>query len=146
MTRFPRHAAVVLAAAALAVSVTACNPPTDKAKPDGKTEAAAKGDAGPQIAGLPTEKDKVSYMIGMQMAKSLEPVKDEVDVDVDRQGDQVVAGRRKDADGREAGAADRRSLRPEDAGQADRQDDGGREDRTSLTARSSSPKTPRSRA
>jgi FKBP-type peptidyl-prolyl cis-trans isomerase FkpA len=82
MIRFPRHASVVLAAAALAVSVTACNPPTDKAKSEGKTEEAAKGDAGPQIAGLPTEKDKVSYMIGMQMGKSLEQVKDEVDVDV----------------------------------------------------------------
>jgi FKBP-type peptidyl-prolyl cis-trans isomerase FkpA len=82
MTRFPRHASVVLAAAALAVSVTACNPPTDKAKSEGKTEEAAKGDAGPQIAGLPSEKDKVSYMIGMQMGKSLEQVKDEVDVDV----------------------------------------------------------------
>ena len=57
MTRFPRHASVVLAAAALAVSVTACNPPTDKAKSEGKTEEAAKGDAGPQIAGLPTESE-----------------------------------------------------------------------------------------
>ena len=81
MTRFPRHAAVALAVATLAVSVTACNPPADKAKPADKAEA-AKGDEGPQIAGLPTEKEKVSYMIGMQMAKSLEPVKEEVDVDM----------------------------------------------------------------
>ncbi|MFC5578170.1 FKBP-type peptidyl-prolyl cis-trans isomerase N-terminal domain-containing protein [Lysobacter niabensis] len=81
MTRFSRHASVALAAAALAVTVTACNPPADKAKSDTKTEEAAKG-SGPQIAGLPTEKDKVSYMIGMQMGKSLEQVKDEVDVDV----------------------------------------------------------------
>ena len=81
MTRFPRHAAVALAVATLAVSITACNPPADKAKSDAKTEEAAKA-SGPQIAGLPTEKDKVSYMIGMQMGKSLEQVKDEVDVDV----------------------------------------------------------------
>lgn len=81
MTRFPRRASVALAMAALAVSVAACNPPTDK-KPEGKTEEAAKTDEGPQIAGLPTEKDKVSYMIGMQMGRSLEQVKDEVDVDV----------------------------------------------------------------
>ena len=81
MTRFPRRAALALALATLAVSVTACNPPADKAKPAEKADA-AKGDEGPQIAGLPTEKDKVSYMIGMQMAKSLQPVKDEVDVDM----------------------------------------------------------------
>ena len=31
MTRFPRHAALALALATLAVSVTACNPPADKA-------------------------------------------------------------------------------------------------------------------
>ncbi|MDR7098760.1 FKBP-type peptidyl-prolyl cis-trans isomerase [Lysobacter niabensis] len=81
MTRFNRHVSVALAAAALAVTVTACNPPADKAKSDVKTEESAK-DSGPQIAGLPTEKDKVSYMIGMQMGKSLEQVKDEVDVEV----------------------------------------------------------------
>jgi FKBP-type peptidyl-prolyl cis-trans isomerase FkpA/FKBP-type peptidyl-prolyl cis-trans isomerase FklB len=77
MTRFPRRAAVALAMATLAVSISACNPPTDK--PAAKTAA---DDTGPKIAGLPTEKEKVSYMIGMQMAKSLDPVKDEVDVDV----------------------------------------------------------------
>lgn len=81
MTRLSRHVSVALAAAALAATVTACNPPADKAKTDARTEETAK-DSGPQIAGLPTEKDKVSYMIGMQMGKSLEQVKDEVDVDV----------------------------------------------------------------
>jgi FKBP-type peptidyl-prolyl cis-trans isomerase FkpA len=82
MSFSPRHAAVALAMAALTISITACNPPTDKAKSEGKTEEAGKGDEGPKIAGLPTEKDKVSYMIGMQMGRSLEQVKDEVDVDV----------------------------------------------------------------
>ncbi|HEV8695924.1 MAG TPA: FKBP-type peptidyl-prolyl cis-trans isomerase [Lysobacter sp.] len=82
MSFSPRQAAVALAMAALTLSVTACNPPADKAKSEGKTEEAAKGEEGPKIAGLPTEKDKVSYMIGMQMGKSLEQVKDEVDVDV----------------------------------------------------------------
>ncbi|GAB3095181.1 FKBP-type peptidyl-prolyl cis-trans isomerase [Lysobacter terrae] len=76
-----RHVSVALAAAALAVTVTACNPPADKAKTDAKAEAGDK-DFGGQIAGLPSKKDKVSYMIGMQMGKSLEQVKDEVDVDV----------------------------------------------------------------
>lgn len=80
MTRFPRRAAIALAVAAMAVSISACNPPTDKAA-DKKAEE-SQGEAGPKIAGLPTEKDRVSYMIGLQMAKSLEQVKDEVDVDV----------------------------------------------------------------
>lgn len=80
MTRFPRRAAIALAVAAMAVTVAACNPPTDKAA-DQKTEE-SPGEAGPKIAGLPTEKDRVSYMIGLQMARSLEQVKDEVDVDV----------------------------------------------------------------
>lgn len=83
MTRISRHAAVALSAAALAFLAAGCNPAdkakTDAAKPEASTDAK---DEGPQIAGLPTEKDKVSYMIGLQMAKSLEPAKDEVDVDV----------------------------------------------------------------
>ncbi|WP_332687257.1 FKBP-type peptidyl-prolyl cis-trans isomerase [Devosia sp.] len=84
MTRISRHAAVALSAAALVLLAAGCNP-ADKAKTDAaKPEASAdaKTDEGPQIAGLPTEKDKVSYMIGLQMAKSLEPAKDEIDVDV----------------------------------------------------------------
>ena len=36
MTRFARHASVALAAATLAVTVTACNPPADKAKQEAK--------------------------------------------------------------------------------------------------------------
>ena len=83
MTRLSRRASVAFAVAALAVTATACKPPADAAKTDAKAETAeASKDTGPQIAGLPTEKDKVSYMIGMQMGKSLEQVKDEVDVDV----------------------------------------------------------------
>lgn len=80
MTLSPSRAAVALAIAALAVSLTACNPPSEKAGAD-QAEATA-GEESPKIAGLPTEKDQVSYMIGLQMAKSLEPVKDEIDVDV----------------------------------------------------------------
>ena len=72
----------ILAVALLAALAAAgCNktekPAADAAK---KTDAtAAKGE---QIAGLPTEKDQVSYMIGMQMAKSLELAKDDIDLDV----------------------------------------------------------------
>ncbi|MFC5569205.1 FKBP-type peptidyl-prolyl cis-trans isomerase [Lysobacter yangpyeongensis] len=80
MTRFNRRASAVLAAAALAVTVAACNKPADKPAADSKAEQGAQ-DFGPKIAGLPTKKDKVSYMIGMQMGKSLEQVKDEIDVE-----------------------------------------------------------------
>jgi FKBP-type peptidyl-prolyl cis-trans isomerase len=77
MTLKPRSMTAVLLLAA--VFAAGCNktdkPAADTAK---KTDATTKGE---QIAGLPTEKDQVSYMIGMQMAKSLEPVKDDVDVD-----------------------------------------------------------------
>ena len=59
--------------------MTHASPPIAIADADVK---GAADDTGPKIAGLPTEKEKVSYMIGMQMAKSLDPVKDEVDVDV----------------------------------------------------------------
>ncbi|MFC7301936.1 FKBP-type peptidyl-prolyl cis-trans isomerase [Cognatiluteimonas weifangensis] len=76
--RFPLTA---LALAALALAATGCNKPGDKtAKPE---TAAATGDqATAAIPGLATEKDQVSYMIGMAMAKQWEPIKDEIDVDV----------------------------------------------------------------
>lgn len=68
-------AVLLLAALAAAGCNKADKPAADQAK---KTDAAPSGD---QIAGLPTEKDQVSYMVGMAMAKQLEPMKDEVDVD-----------------------------------------------------------------
>ena len=46
-------------------------------------------------------------MIGMAMAKQLDLAKDEVDVDVHRQGDQDVARRPEDAADRPAGGGDR---------------------------------------
>ena len=71
-------AVLLLAALAAAGCNKADKPAADEAA--NKTDAAAaKGD---EIAGLPTEKDQASYMIGMQMAKSLEPAKDDIDVDV----------------------------------------------------------------
>jgi FKBP-type peptidyl-prolyl cis-trans isomerase FkpA/FKBP-type peptidyl-prolyl cis-trans isomerase FklB len=68
-------AVLLLAALAAAGCNKADKPAADQAK---KADAAASGD---QIAGLPTEKEQVSYMIGMAMAKQLEPMNDEVDVD-----------------------------------------------------------------
>ncbi|MEO6264838.1 MAG: FKBP-type peptidyl-prolyl cis-trans isomerase [Luteimonas sp.] len=70
----------ILASASLAVLVAGCKP-GDKADTD-KLAAATDNAAGKAIPGLATEKEQVSYMIGMAMAKQLEPVKEEVDVDV----------------------------------------------------------------
>ncbi|PNS07899.1 FKBP-type peptidyl-prolyl cis-trans isomerase [Solilutibacter silvestris] len=79
----------LIAVSSLAIAVTfalgACNKPADSASStDAKTADAAKSGDKPAltIAGLPTDKDQVSYMIGLQMGKSLEPAKDDVDLDV----------------------------------------------------------------
>ena len=75
--------AFVLSLAAAAVLAAGCKP-ADKSA-EGKdanapaSASTAKGAAA--IAGLPTEKDQVSYMVGMALAKQLEPVKEEIDVD-----------------------------------------------------------------
>ncbi len=45
-----------------------------------KSAAGKSADIG-AVPGLPTEKDRVSYMIGMDIAKTLEPIKGELDVD-----------------------------------------------------------------
>jgi FKBP-type peptidyl-prolyl cis-trans isomerase FkpA len=80
-----RTRAAVLSLATVAF-LAACNKPADKdaaaaADAPAKTEADAKDDSGLKIAGLPTDKEQASYMIGMRMAKQLEPIKDEVNVD-----------------------------------------------------------------
>ena len=75
-----RHAAV-LSTALLAALAAGCNKPAGKneaAKPAAETKGAEGAD---KIAGLPTEKDQVSYMVGMALAKQLEPMKEEIDVD-----------------------------------------------------------------
>src|SRR5688572_20399437 len=75
-----RHA-LVLSVAAAAALAAGCEKPAPKPAADAPASAStAKGAV--TVAGLPTEKDQVSYMVGMAMAKQLEPVKDEVDVEV----------------------------------------------------------------
>ncbi len=76
-----RSPLILLAALSLSVVAAGCKPgdkaaSTPAANAD-KTAAGAKA-----IPGLPTEKDQASYMIGMAMAKQLEPAKDDIDVDV----------------------------------------------------------------
>ncbi|KIQ95931.1 FKBP-type peptidyl-prolyl cis-trans isomerase [Lysobacter sp. A03] len=78
MIHFPRTA---LLAASMAFALVACQA-DDKATP--KTDAADSSTVQGQplkIKGLATEKEQVSYMIGLDLAKALEQVKDEVDVD-----------------------------------------------------------------
>jgi FKBP-type peptidyl-prolyl cis-trans isomerase FkpA/FKBP-type peptidyl-prolyl cis-trans isomerase FklB len=78
MKLLPRHA-LVLSAALVATLAAGCNKPADKAaaaKPAETKEGAANA-----VPGLPTEKDQVSYMVGMALAKQLEPMKEEIDVD-----------------------------------------------------------------
>ena len=76
-----RHVAA-LTVVSLGLLAAGCNKPGDKPA-DSKTEAAAdaKGADGKSIPGLATEKEQVSYMIGLDLAKSLGPVKDEIDLD-----------------------------------------------------------------
>src|SRR3546814_11460432 len=51
------------------------------AKKEDKADAAAGGNDIAKSTGLKTEKEQASYMVGMSVGKSLEPIKDEVDVD-----------------------------------------------------------------
>ena len=72
-----------LALAALAVLAAGCDKPGDKpAKADTATAAKPGDKAGEAIPGLATEKEQVSYMIGMAMGKQWQPIKDEIDVDM----------------------------------------------------------------
>ena len=81
MKSFPRHAVAVFSLSALALFATGCKP-GDKAPAKPEAEAAKPGEpASKAIPGLATEKEQVSYMIGMTMGKQLEQVKDEVDLD-----------------------------------------------------------------
>lgn len=68
--------------AASAVALAACTKPADKTAADAKPAAGADAKDANAIAGLPTEKDRVSYMVGMALGKQLEPMKDEIDLDV----------------------------------------------------------------
>ncbi|MBE2211624.1 MAG: FKBP-type peptidyl-prolyl cis-trans isomerase [Xanthomonadaceae bacterium] len=66
-------------ALAAAIALAGCNKPADKTDAkadDAKTEAPG---AGKQIPGLKDEKEQISYMVGMDIAKMLEPAKDEID-------------------------------------------------------------------
>ena len=90
-TKPAARATALVAMATLSLALAACQP-EDKPAKDGAADAdenakadttaeATTEDGAVKIVGLATEKEQVSYMIGMDMARSLEEIKDEVDVD-----------------------------------------------------------------
>lgn len=75
-------ARVTILALATMLALSACNKSADKAdatKPAAGEQAAA-ADAG-KFPGLPTEKEQISYTIGMAMGKQLTEIKEEVNLD-----------------------------------------------------------------
>src|SRR3546814_20136828 len=81
MTSPIRFATASLLAASLAFGLAACKPIDNDAKKEDKADAPAGGNEIAKSTGLKTEKEQASYMVGMSVGKSLEPIKDEVDVD-----------------------------------------------------------------
>jgi FKBP-type peptidyl-prolyl cis-trans isomerase FkpA len=74
-----RNTVLTITLLALAVSLGACKPADKSASSDSAT-ATETADVN-AIPGLPTEKERVSYVIGQDIAKTLDPIKGEVDVD-----------------------------------------------------------------
>jgi len=78
----PRIATTALAVS-LALLAAGCDKPGGDATADkdakARPAAAADKDA---VPGLPTERDRNSYMVGMALARQFEPMKDEIDIDV----------------------------------------------------------------
>ncbi len=80
MKSFTRVTAIALATT---FALAACKPqpkPADAAKADTAAEAGKETGKG-AYPGLPTEKEQISYTIGMAMGKQLEEIKDEVNLD-----------------------------------------------------------------
>ena len=76
----PRFAVIALAVSM--AMLAGCNKTGDEAKPKADAKAEAATADAEAIPGLPTEKDRNSYMVGMALGKQFEPMKDEIDVDV----------------------------------------------------------------
>ena len=86
MSRFVRSTATALVLGSLTLLAAGCKPEGETASTAEAAKTAEEADAAEgsalEIAGLEGEKAQVSYMIGMDVAKSLAPLKDEVDADV----------------------------------------------------------------
>lgn len=81
--KLSRNLTLAVATASCVLALAACKPiDKDAAKGDAKADATADAKAGEtdKIPGLPTEKEQVSYMIGMDIGKSLKPMKDDIDL------------------------------------------------------------------
>ncbi len=87
--------AVALALSVLTLAV-ACKPIDKDAKAgDAKSDPADKSTAATKIEGLPTEKQQISYVIGMDIGKNIKPIKDEVDLaTINKAIDDVLADRK----------------------------------------------------
>ena len=83
MSILVRSTRTALVTTVLALGLAACEKPATEADATDAADAAAEtaqpGDGGLAIEGLKDEKAQAGYMIGLQMAKSLEPVKGEID-------------------------------------------------------------------
>lgn len=79
--------AAPLVLASLVLSLSACKSETTEETAAATEEAAAEAGAPiiPGIEGLPTDRDQVSYMIGLDIGNSMKVIKDDLDLDVVRQ-------------------------------------------------------------
>lgn len=81
MSRLLHSTAALLTVASLALTAAGCDRPADdETAPAAQAEGEDKADT-LNIPGLASEKEQVSYMVGMAMARQLQPMKDEIDVD-----------------------------------------------------------------
>lgn len=83
--KLSRHVTLAVATASCVLALAACKPIDKDAAAEGDKKAAEAGnkdskDGALKIPGLATEKQQVSYMIGMDIGKSLKPMKDELDL------------------------------------------------------------------
>ena len=81
MTPRIRFATASLLVASLAFGLAACKPIDPNAKKEDTAGAAAGSDDIAKSSGLKTEKEQASYMVGMSVGKSLEPIKDDIDME-----------------------------------------------------------------
>jgi len=81
-----RNLTLAVGIASCALALSACKPIDKNAAEggkdakDAKTAEAGKEGASMEIPGLPTEKQQISYFIGMDIGKSLKPMKDDIDM------------------------------------------------------------------
>ena len=82
--------AAPLVLASLVLGLSACKQETtEEAAPEATEETAAAAEPGapiiPGIEGLATDRDQVSYMIGLDIGNSMKVIKDDLDLDMVRQ-------------------------------------------------------------